>query len=193
MRTVRHALLGPVVPGTVIGRWTVITEAPRRYFPGSKAMRYLLCRCSCGTEREVFIGTLRIGLCVSCGCHRRTARITHGMYQSSEYRNWKAMIQRCHNPKNSEYRNYGARGIVVCERWRASFQDYWHDIQTSIGPRPTPKHTLDRIRNNEPYQADNARWATRSEQMRNTRLTREEMAHRFRLNTTRHRHSDQAQ
>lgn len=81
---------------------------------------------------------------------------------------WHAMILRCTDPKNLRYSSYGGRGITVCERWLASFDDYIDDT----GMRPSPRHTLDRIDNDGDYEPDNVRWATPEEQNRNRRNTK---------------------
>jgi hypothetical protein len=81
---------------------------------------------------------------------------------------WNNMIRRCYDPSNNAYHNYGGRGITVCDRWKASFANFYADM----GERPTPKHTLDRINNNLGYSRDNCRWATPKEQTRNTRHNR---------------------
>lgn len=78
---------------------------------------------------------------------------------------WAGMIQRCHNPNVRNYQNYGGRGIQVCERWRQSFQAFVEDM----GPRPSPKHSLDRRENDGNYEPGNVRWATQGTQLRNSR------------------------
>jgi len=81
---------------------------------------------------------------------------------------WRAMVDRCHNPRAHGFKNYGGRGIVVCSRWRESFDDFVSDV----GERPSRKHSLDRKDNDGNYEPGNVRWATRSEQARNTRFNR---------------------
>jgi hypothetical protein len=93
------------------------------------------------------------------------AKEKHGQYGTPEYRIWTAMIQRCHNPHNAGYPNYGGRGISVCLAWRNSFMAFISDM----GPRPDPSLSLDRIDNDGHYGPDNCRWATLQEQRANRR------------------------
>lgn len=75
------------------------------------------------------------------------------------------MKKRCHNPANKDYVRYGGRGIVVCRRWREDYAAFAADV----GPRPSKRHTLDRIDNDGNYEPGNVRWATPEQQWRNRR------------------------
>lgn len=138
----------------------------------AKGHRKWKCLCDCGREVWIITKSLRNRGTRSCGCYRRQraseVHTTHGMTKGRkappEMYIWKAMLDRCYIKTNRSYKDYGKRGITVCERWRQFYTFY-----VDAGPRPSKKHTIGRIDNDGNYEPDNVRWETRSTQMRNTR------------------------
>lgn len=125
------------------------------------------CACACGNTHVVKNADLRNT--ASCGCLRidlGKAKTRHGMHGSKIYEAWHAMKQRCTNPKHKAYKNYGGRGITVCEEW-IEFDNFMRDMY----PRPEGS-SLERINNSKGYSKDNCKWATPKEQANNTRSNR---------------------
>lgn len=132
-------------------------------------------KCDCGNKHEATIANVKSGSVTSCGCVGKTIRITHGFTRGDRhgimaklYGAWSTMIQRCTNPALKCWKNYGGRGITVCNRWRNSFENFFSDM----GLRPSGKHTLDRKNNDLGYSPQNCKWATWKEQANNRRERR---------------------
>jgi hypothetical protein len=136
-----------------------------------KHARAWVCVCDCGNDKTAPVTTsdLRSGNTRSCGClqehqRRKGFNKSHGNSSHPLYGVWKSMIGRCNNPAFSSYKIYGARGIKVCKRWH-DFSAFIEDMPE----KPTPKHSLERVDNSAGYEPGNVIWATRYEQVRNTR------------------------
>jgi hypothetical protein len=156
-----------IEPGQRFGRLAVVRDLPAE----TGRRRRAECKCDCGTEKVVNVQCLVSGDTMSCGCLEReltsARRRTHGQSKHPLFSTWRSMLARCENPENSGYRYYGARGITVCAEWHDA-RNFTTWIDANLGPRPDGR-SLDRIDNNGNYEPGNVRWATASEQQRNTR------------------------
>lgn len=133
------------------------------------------CQCDCGNESIVHRCNLTTGNTQSCGCLRKeiesVVSLTHGHTSGKQwsptYTVYHGMLQRCCNPNNPRWKDYGGRGITVCSEWRTSFATFFADM----GERPIGC-SIDRIDNDGPYQKDNCVWANDAQQARNKRDNR---------------------
>ena len=160
--------------GKVFGKLTVLQEVEPYIYPCGKKEVKWLCKCECGSTKEVVRSSLRSGDTKSCGCyHKETSSIngkankTHGeSNKSKEYQAWISMLRRCDNPNTIYYKNYGGRGITVCPEWINSYEQFLADV----GRAPSPQHSLDRIDVNGNYEPNNVRWTTWTIQAKNKRI-----------------------
>lgn len=150
--------------GQKFGRLTVLKISRR-----DKHNTYWLCKCDCGNLKEAKSRDLRNSITQSCGCLHKEAITKHKKCDTRLYSIWTNMKTRCNN-KNAEcYKDYGARGIRVCDEWLNDFQVFYdwaidNDYQENL--------TIDRIDFNSNYEPSNCRWVDRKTQNRNTRHNR---------------------
>jgi hypothetical protein len=172
--------------GQTLGSLTVLEERFRQYkrsdTGGIRTKKFWLVQCSCGTEPfELSDYSLRTGsqVCKSCShsgdnnsmrSHGESDNISRGRRSTAtpEYRCWKAIKNRCNNPRYKQYQDYGGRGIRVCQRWLDSYENFLIDM----GRKPNPTYSIQRRDNDGNYSPENCYWATDEEQRRNKRGSR---------------------
>jgi len=125
-------------------------------------LHYWLFKCDCKNEKILSKNEVVRGKAKSCGCLFRDMGTTHGCTNTLTYQSWESMKKRCLNKNNRFYKNYGGRGIKVCDRWLNSFENFLEDM----GKKPIRK-TIDRINNNGNYEPSNCRWITKKDQCNN--------------------------
>lgn len=160
--TCYHAARDGIKVGDKFGFWTVVGSSPNQ--------KRKSCKCACGAIREVTSQNLKTGKSKSCGCQTIALKVAkqtkHGACGTAAYRRWDSMLQRCNNNKNEHYRNYGARGIKVCDRWH-NFANFLEDMG-----QPPKGGSLERVNNDAGYSKENCIWTDRKTQQRNRRVCR---------------------
>lgn len=179
--------------GKKFGRWTVLSSY-KRVFPKPDDKYFDIhweCCCECGVIEYVRGKNLRIGESLSCGClavERYTAAVTsHGMSRKRIYKIWQGMKRRCENEKYIYYKNYGARGISVCERWH-TFENFFADM----AERYRDDLTIERNDNDGNYEPGNCCWIPKGDQMKNRRKPMRNRPDPRDAQQTRHDYPDRA-
>ena len=165
-------------------KFTRLVVVAVSHYDFEKKKLYWLCQCECGQDSSVVTNALTSGNTQSCGCldrevSRERLRLIDntihghagGNTRTPTYKSWNAMIQRTTNSRIPRWKDYGGRGITVCQRWR-NFKNFLEDV----GERPSLNHSIDRINNDLGYFKENCRWATRTEQQNNRRYCKKEVA-----------------
>lgn len=169
--TGRGDLLITDLIGKKYGRLEVVGRAQDRILPSGKKEVMWICKCECGNFKNVRAESLKRGNTISCGCYRKEYsqkrarnRTKHGFGGQKIYKVWKSMIDRCENPKNKSYKNYGEVGISVCDEWRSvdNFVKWAQKAGYKEGL------TLERVDNSCGYNPNNCIWADRYTQNNHT-------------------------
>lgn len=150
--------------GKKINKLTII----KTHYIKRKNLWLSLCKCECGKEVLVYLGGLRRGTSKSCGCDRYEKLKTHGKTNCRLYRIWNNMKRRCYTKTNHDYKDYGKRGISLCEDWKNDFNNFY---TWAINNGYKDNLTIDRINNDGNYEPSNCRWITNREQQYNKRKT----------------------
>ena len=135
---------------------------------------YQVCQCECGSVKVVATGQMQAGNTSSCGCLKKIkcALTTHGKTGTPEHKAWKALNARCHKVNDIGHKNYGGRGIKVCDRWMEPNGQGFLNFLEDMGPKPSPEYTVERNDPDGNYCPENCCWATRKQQARNKRNTK---------------------
>ena len=167
----------PIDLSNIIGKkynsLIILKESSGTITKGGNKKRTITCVCDCGIIKDFILQSVLNGYSKSCGCYnlkkcseraiKRNSK--HNLYYTSEYNAWQNMKKRCLNPKHKSYKDYGGRGITICESWIVSFENFISDM----GFKKDKKLSIERIDNNKGYSKDNCVWANKTKQSRNVR------------------------
>jgi len=159
------------VPGQLINGTVFIKETePHRAASGRENRKANFVCKFCGNSFNARIAGVKNGETSSCGCFKKNypPRKVHGLRRDPLYGVWGALKGRCFKETNQDYKNYGARGITICDEWRYNFQTFY-DYMTQLPHYGECGRSIDRINNDGNYEPGNMRWATSREQTMNGR------------------------
>ena len=158
--------------GQKFGRLTVISRAENNKH--KQAM--WRCRCECSNEKNIRSSALISGHTESCGCLTRqalkAATTKHGLAKTRLYHIWKDMKKRCYNPNCKAYKNYGGRGIKICDEWLGKENGFMNFYNWSMANGYNDTLSIDRKDNDKGYSPDNCRWVSMQAQIDNRRCSK---------------------
>lgn len=160
--------------GVPDSRLTIIDIDEPRICKNGRKRTKLKCLCNCGNITSVDRSNLLRGGVKSCGCYKKdyikATKSTHGEAHSRLYNVWSSIKNRCYNKNEPEYKNYGGRGIVMCDEWLNDYLSFkkWAEETGYDKDAPKGQCTIDRIDVNGNYEPSNCRWITMEEQLKNT-------------------------
>lgn len=144
-------------------RWIVVQRGEDYIYPKSgKSSARWVCKCDCGRESLVHSAHLKNGTSQSCGCLSWEISSTHGLSKTRAYAAWSKMLNRCYNASEKDKLYYEDRGVIVCDRWRNSVENFYEDM----GECPTG-FELERIDYDLGYSPENCTWADEQTQAEN--------------------------